>query len=106
MEAWLDVRPVVMQGGDAVWEGLRVYDGRVMKLDEHLGRLLDSAKAMHFQGGSVRRKGGGYAEVMRYLIGADMSRPAQYWVVRLGLLSGKRRLGYTVMRHVARLLKR
>jgi branched-chain amino acid aminotransferase group I len=38
----------VVQGGDAVWEGLRVYDGRIFSLDEHLDRLLDSAHAMAF----------------------------------------------------------
>ncbi|KAI3979682.1 hypothetical protein MKX01_013777 [Papaver californicum] len=38
----------VVQGGDAVWEGLRVYSGKVFKLDEHLDRLSDSAKALGF----------------------------------------------------------
>jgi len=38
----------VVQGGDAVWEGLRVYSGRVFKLDEHLQRLQDSARALAF----------------------------------------------------------
>ncbi|XP_058076422.1 branched-chain-amino-acid aminotransferase-like protein 1 [Magnolia sinica] len=38
----------VVQGGDAVWEGLRVYNGKVFKLDEHLDRLFDSAKALAF----------------------------------------------------------
>lgn len=37
-----------VQGGDAVWEGLRVYDGRIFQLDAHLDRLIDSAKAMAF----------------------------------------------------------
>ncbi|RMH00856.1 MAG: aminotransferase IV [Planctomycetota bacterium] len=37
-----------VQGGDAVWEGLRVYDGRVFKLREHLARLRSSAKALAF----------------------------------------------------------
>lgn len=37
-----------VQGGDAVWEGLRVYDGRVFKLAEHLDRLVSSAKALAF----------------------------------------------------------
>ena len=37
-----------VQGGDAVWEGLRVYNGRIFQLDAHLNRLADSAKAMAF----------------------------------------------------------
>lgn len=37
-----------VQGGDAVWEGLRVYEGRVFKLTEHLERLRSSAKALAF----------------------------------------------------------
>ncbi|RIK45135.1 MAG: branched-chain-amino-acid transaminase [Chloroflexi bacterium] len=37
-----------VQGGDAVWEGLRVYDGRIFALDAHLDRLFDSAKALAF----------------------------------------------------------
>lgn len=38
----------VVQGGDAVWEGLRVYNGRIFKLHEHLERLRDSALALAF----------------------------------------------------------
>ncbi|MCA1798309.1 MAG: aminotransferase class IV [Xanthomonadaceae bacterium] len=38
----------VVQGGDAVWEGLRVYDGRIFRLDAHLDRLERSAKAIAF----------------------------------------------------------
>lgn len=38
-----------VQGGDAVWEGLRLYDGRVFKLPEHLERLRSSALALAFQ---------------------------------------------------------
>src|SRR5258707_2378444 len=37
-----------VQGGDAVWEGLRLYNGRVFRLDEHLARLRRSAKALAF----------------------------------------------------------
>lgn len=37
-----------VQGGDAVWEGLRVYDGKVFKLNEHLDRLRSSALALAF----------------------------------------------------------
>jgi len=39
----------VVQGGDGVWEGLRLYNGRIFKLEEHLNRLRDSAKAMAFE---------------------------------------------------------
>ena len=37
-----------VQGGDAVWEGLRLYQGRIFKLIPHLDRLRDSAQAMAF----------------------------------------------------------
>ena len=37
-----------VQGGDAVWEGLRLYDGRIFKLSEHLARLRRSAEALAF----------------------------------------------------------
>jgi hypothetical protein len=33
-----------VQGGDAVWEGLRVYDSKIFKFEDHLQRLIDSAK--------------------------------------------------------------
>ncbi|MGI8698762.1 MAG: aminotransferase class IV [Mycobacteriales bacterium] len=38
----------VVQGGDAVWEGLRLYSGRIFKLDQHLARLRRSAAALAF----------------------------------------------------------
>lgn len=38
----------VVQGGDAVWEGLRLYDGRIFRLTEHLDRLRRSALALAF----------------------------------------------------------
>src|SRR5688572_1749409 len=37
-----------VQGGDAVWEGLRLYEGRIFKLHEHLARLRRSAEALAF----------------------------------------------------------
>ena len=37
-----------VQGGDAVWEGLRLYQGRIFKLHEHLARLERSARALSF----------------------------------------------------------
>jgi branched-chain amino acid aminotransferase len=38
-----------VQGGDAVWEGLRLYRGKIFKLDEHLERLRHSALALAFE---------------------------------------------------------
>jgi branched-chain amino acid aminotransferase len=38
----------VVQGGDAVWEGLRLYRGAIYGLREHLARLRRSASALHF----------------------------------------------------------
>ena len=37
-----------VQGGDAVWEGLRLYRGRIFRLEQHLDRLVNSAKALAF----------------------------------------------------------
>lgn len=34
------------QSGDAVWEGLRAYDGAIFRLEQHLRRLVDSANAL------------------------------------------------------------
>jgi branched-chain amino acid aminotransferase len=39
----------VVQGGDAVWEGLRVYDRKIFCFDNHLNRLMESAKSMDFE---------------------------------------------------------
>ena len=50
LEAKVSVFDSVVQGGDAVWEGLRVYRGRVADLELHLDRLFASAHAMAFAG--------------------------------------------------------
>lgn len=47
-EAKVSVLDSSVQGGDAVWEGLRVYEGRIFALDAHLDRLFASARAMAF----------------------------------------------------------
>ena len=47
-EARVSVFDSVVQGGDAVWEGLRVYDGRIAAFSAHLARLQNSAKALAF----------------------------------------------------------
>jgi branched-chain amino acid aminotransferase len=38
-----------VQGGDAVWEGLRLYNGRIFGLEAHLARLRASAVALAFE---------------------------------------------------------
>ncbi len=48
-EARISVFDSLVQGGDGVWEGIRVYDGKIFALDEHLARLQNSAHAMHFK---------------------------------------------------------
>jgi branched-chain amino acid aminotransferase len=47
-DAKVSVFDSVVQGGDAVWEGLRVYKGRIAALGQHLERLQNSAKALAF----------------------------------------------------------
>ncbi|PVW14242.1 aminotransferase class IV [Marixanthomonas spongiae] len=48
-EAKVSVFDSSVQGGDAVWEGLRVYPEGVVCLDEHLTRLQESAKTLAFE---------------------------------------------------------
>ena len=47
-EARVSVFDSVVQGGDAVWEGLRIYRGRIAAFSAHLARLQNSAKALAF----------------------------------------------------------
>src|SRR5881398_432472 len=47
-EAGISPFDSVVQAGDAVWEGLRLYNGRIFKLHEHLDRLHQSATALAF----------------------------------------------------------
>jgi branched-chain amino acid aminotransferase group I len=54
-EAAVSVFDSSVQGGDAVWEGLRVYDGGVFRLAAHLDRLFASARELAFAGVPSRR---------------------------------------------------
>src|SRR5438132_10394015 len=45
-----------VQGGDGVWEGLRLYQGRIFKLHEHRDRLERSAGALSFEEIPLREK--------------------------------------------------
>ncbi|XP_010524883.1 PREDICTED: branched-chain-amino-acid aminotransferase-like protein 1 [Tarenaya hassleriana] len=75
----------VVQGGDSVWEGLRVYKGKVFKLEEHLDRLFDSAKALAFNNVPSR-------EEMKEAIFATLIRNGMFdnTHIRLSLTRGKK----------------
>ncbi len=60
-----------VQGGDAVWEGLRLYQGRIFRLTEHLARLRRSARALAFE--SVPSDEQIIAEIRRTLAANDMT---------------------------------
>jgi branched-chain amino acid aminotransferase len=47
-EAKVSVFDSSVQGGDAVWEGLRIYNGRIFCFDKHVRRLQESAKTLAF----------------------------------------------------------
>ncbi len=47
-EAKISVFDSSVQGGDAVWEGLRVYNGKIFMLEEHLERMQNSAHVLAF----------------------------------------------------------
>ena len=38
-----------VQNGDAVWEGLRLYNGRIFRLEAHLDRLFRSAEMLRYE---------------------------------------------------------
>lgn len=48
-QAKVSVFDSLVQGGDGCWEGLRVYDGKIFRLQQHLERLVHSAKALAFE---------------------------------------------------------
>ena len=53
-EAKVSVFDSAVQGGDAVWEGLRVYPEGIVCLERHLDRLMASAKTLAFEGVPTR----------------------------------------------------
>jgi branched-chain amino acid aminotransferase len=60
-----------VQGGDAVWEGLRLHRGRIFRLAEHLARLRRSAQALAFE--SVPADEQIVAEIRRTLAANQMT---------------------------------
>ena len=45
-----------VQNGDACWEGLRLYQGKIFKLEEHLDRLFKSAEMLRYEGMPTREE--------------------------------------------------
>lgn len=74
-----------VQGGDAVWEGLRVYDGRVFSLEAHLDRLFDSAHALLFEGVPSREE---VKEAIRKTLDANGMKDGIH--IRLTLTRGRK----------------
>jgi len=72
-----------VQGGDAVWEGLRLYNGRIFKLHEHLDRLERSARALSF--GEIPPREKIIDEIKRTLVANKMRDGAH---IRLTLTRG------------------
>jgi branched-chain amino acid aminotransferase len=73
----------VVQGGDAVWEGLRLYEGRIFRLERHLDRLIASAKALAFNEIPAREK---IVEELRRTLVANRMRDGVH--IRLTLTRG------------------
>ncbi len=48
-EAHISVFDSSVQGGDAVWEGLRLYRNGIFCLSKHIERLINSARALAFE---------------------------------------------------------
>ncbi|KAH9754678.1 Branched-chain-amino-acid aminotransferase-like protein 1 [Citrus sinensis] len=84
-DAKVSVFDSIVQGGDGVWEGLRVYNGKVFKLEEHLDRLFDSAKALAFNNIPTREEV--KQAIFRTLIRNGMLDNAH---IRLTLTRGKK----------------
>src|SRR3989442_5642549 len=72
-----------VQGGDAVWEGLRLYNGRIFKLHEHLDRLERSAHALAIVDLPPREK---IIEELRRTLAANRMRDGVH--IRLTLTRG------------------
>src|SRR5205823_7268213 len=72
-----------VQGGDAVWEGLRLYNGRIFKLYEHLDRLERSARALSIVDRPPREK---IIEELKRTLAANKMRDGVH--IRLTLTRG------------------
>ncbi len=67
-QAGVSVLDAGFQSGDAVWEGLRVYHGRVLELERHLRRLQESAHALRIR---LPKDAAGFAEAVTATLHAN-----------------------------------
>jgi protein-lysine N-methyltransferase EEF2KMT len=74
-----------VQGGDACWEGIRVYRSKILSLDKHLRRLFRSAKALGFE--NVHSKEEVIDAIFRTLAANNMRDHAH---IRLTLTRGEK----------------
>ena len=84
-DAKVSVFDSVVQGGDAVWEGLRLYKEGLFCLDRHLTRLEESAKAMHFK--NIPERNWIKEKLFETLIANNMDRDVH---IRLTLTRGEK----------------
>src|SRR5205823_5546466 len=65
--------------GDGIFEGIRFYNGRVFRLEEHLERLWDSARSICLQVPMSQRAEprGEVAQLFEQRDGADRSEPGK-----------------------------
>lgn len=84
-DAKISVFDSVVQGGDAVWEGLRIYNGKILCLDEHLDRLMNSAHILDFK--SIPDRASIIEAVIRTLQANDMRDGVH---IRLTLTRGEK----------------
>src|SRR5438034_996659 len=82
-EAGISPFDSVVQAGDAVWEGLRLYNGRIFKLYEHLDRMHRSAVALSFREIPPREK---IIEEIKRTLAANRMRDGVH--IRLTLTRG------------------
>ena len=84
-DAKVSVFDSVVQGGDAVWEGIRIYDGYAFMLDQHIDRMLDSAHALAFRNVPAREA---IAEAVFATLRANGMRDGAH--IRLTLTRGEK----------------
>lgn len=78
--------------GDGVFEGIRFYKERVFRLEEHIDRLFDSAKAIHLEIPATRE------EVCRIVVDTIAKNGLKDGYVRLLITRGVGELGLSPYR--------